>query len=308
MNFSPYLAEFLGILPSAEFFCFKDAQANIVALLDNTGAVIVKYKYDAWGKCQTTVVDSTATEIASLNPFRYRSYYYDDETNLYFLKTRYYDPEIGRFITIDDISYLDPESINGLNLYAYCLNNPLKYIDHFGCSVTLTILAIIGISALIGAASGAIISGVTYAITTETFVARDFWASVAGGAVSGLIMGAFSGMLIVTGGTAGAVVGLYAGFGAFSSAVGSVVEGLINGKFQADPLTYFFEEILPSAMWGAAFGALGGVMSGAIKPASIVAKELGRTFEKQLIKILQYQVIKKIVPSLFENLLSDFTS
>jgi len=105
-------------------------------------------------------------------------------------------------------SYLDPDSINGLNLYAYCLNNPLKYIDHFGCSVTLTILAIIGISALIGAA----------------------------------------------------------------------------------------------------FGALGGVMSGAIKPASIVAKELGRTFEKQLIKILQYQVIKKIVPSLFENLLSDFTS
>ena len=50
MNFSPYLAEFLGILPSAEFFCFKDAQANIVALLDNTGAVIVKYKYDAWGR------------------------------------------------------------------------------------------------------------------------------------------------------------------------------------------------------------------------------------------------------------------
>ena len=45
MNFSPYLAEFLGILPSAEFFCFKDAQANVVALLDNTGAVIVKYNY-----------------------------------------------------------------------------------------------------------------------------------------------------------------------------------------------------------------------------------------------------------------------
>ena len=81
----------------------KDAQANLVALLDNTGAVVVKYKYDAWGNCQTTVVDSTAGTIGELNPFRYRSYYYDDETGFYFLKTRYYDPEIGRFITIDDL-------------------------------------------------------------------------------------------------------------------------------------------------------------------------------------------------------------
>ena len=119
---------------NATYFYRKDAQANIVALLDNTGAVVVKYKYDAWGKCQTTVVDSTATEIATLNPFRYRSYYFDTETNLYFLKTRYYDPEIGRFMTIDDISYLDPESINGLNLYAYCGNDPINKYDPTGHS------------------------------------------------------------------------------------------------------------------------------------------------------------------------------
>ncbi len=65
---------------------------------------MVKYRYDAWGKC---VIDAstTNTELAALNPFRYRSYYYDTETNLYFLKTRYYDPEIGRFMTIDDIFF-----------------------------------------------------------------------------------------------------------------------------------------------------------------------------------------------------------
>jgi RHS repeat-associated protein len=74
------------------------------------------------------------TEIATLNPFRYRSYYFDTETEFYFLKTRYYDPEIGRFMTIDDISYLDPESINGLNLYAYCGNNPVMRVDTTGCS------------------------------------------------------------------------------------------------------------------------------------------------------------------------------
>ena len=93
---------------------------------------MVKYKYDAWGKCLTTVVDSSATEIAELNPFRYRSYYYDTGIGLYFLKTRYYDPEIGRFMTIDDLSYLDPDSINGLNLYAYCLNNPVMGYDPNG--------------------------------------------------------------------------------------------------------------------------------------------------------------------------------
>ena len=102
---------------NATYFYRKEAQANIVALLDNTGAVVVKYKYDAWGKCQTTIVDSSSTTIAELNPFRYRGYYFDIETGFYFLKTRYYDPEIGRFITIDDISYLTPERINGLNLY-----------------------------------------------------------------------------------------------------------------------------------------------------------------------------------------------
>ena len=104
---------------------------NVSSENDIDGNTVVKYKYDAWGKC---IVDSSTAniELANLNPFRYRSYYYDTETNLYFLKTRYYDPEIGRFITIDDISYLDPENINGLNLYAYCFNNPIEYIDNLG--------------------------------------------------------------------------------------------------------------------------------------------------------------------------------
>ena len=87
---------------------------------------MVEYKYDTWGKCLTTILDESATDIASLNPFRYRSYYFDTETGFYFLKTKYYDPEIGRFTDIDDISYLNPESINGLNLYAYCFNNPMR--------------------------------------------------------------------------------------------------------------------------------------------------------------------------------------
>ena len=110
----------------------KDVQGNIIALLDSNGVVMVKYVYDGWGNHGIEVVDSACETIANLNPFRYRSYYFDTETELYFLKTRYYDPEIGRFMTIDDISYLDPETINGLNLYAYCGNNPVMRVDENG--------------------------------------------------------------------------------------------------------------------------------------------------------------------------------
>ena len=70
--------------------------------------------------------------IATFNPFRYRSYYFDTETSLYYLQTRYYDPELGRFISADSIEYLDPETLGGLNLYAYCGNNPVMAVDDTG--------------------------------------------------------------------------------------------------------------------------------------------------------------------------------
>ena len=118
------------------YLCRKDLQGNIIALIDNNGNTVVEYKYDAWGNHK--VVNSSGVEITdpdhigNLNPFRYRGYYYDRETGLYFLQTRYYDPVVGRFLNRDNIDYADPETINGLNLYAYCLNNPVAYIDPTG--------------------------------------------------------------------------------------------------------------------------------------------------------------------------------
>ena len=97
---------------------------------------MVEYKYDSWGN--HAVLDANgadltdATHIGNRNPFRYRGYFYDVETGLYYLQTRYYDPEIGRFVTIDDLSYAAPENLHGLNLYAYCLNNPVMYVDPTG--------------------------------------------------------------------------------------------------------------------------------------------------------------------------------
>ena len=199
------MKEFFGIPPSAEFFL---GRANIVELLDSNGATVVKYKYDAWGNCK--VLNAIGTEITDsnnigiLNPFRYRSYYYDTETGFYFLKTRYYDPEIGRFMTIDDISYLDPNSINGLNLYAYCSNNPIMYVDYLGTipewaawiisgvavvggialiALTGPVLGLIG-GALVAAGVGALVGGYTNKAAGGSFIAGYL-----GGFVSGFITG-----------------------------------------------------------------------------------------------------------------------
>ncbi len=118
-------------------FYRKDAQGNIIAILDNDGAVMVRYEYDAWGNHK--VLDFDGNEITDpehighLNPIRYRGYFYDEETGLYYLQTRYYDPTIGRFISQDGIEYADPQTPNGINLYAYCANNPVMAVDPMGC-------------------------------------------------------------------------------------------------------------------------------------------------------------------------------
>ncbi len=124
------------IYADKQYFYRKDAQGNIVAILDSDGNLVVKYVYDAWGN--HAVIDANGQDIVNmqhignLNPFRYRSYYYDTETGLYYLQTRYYDPELGRFISQNSIEYADYESVNGLNLYAYCGNNPVMYVDPSG--------------------------------------------------------------------------------------------------------------------------------------------------------------------------------
>ncbi len=207
----------------ATYFYRKDAQSNIVELLDSNGAVVVKYKYDAWGNCRvlnTSGVEITDdTHIGVLNPFRYRSYYYDIETKFYFLKTRYYDPEIGRFITIDDISYLDPDSINGLNLYAYCLNNPLTYSDPNGHFVIATSI-LVGV--VIGALVGGAIGGIT-AYQSAVSAGKTGW-NLVGATLLGVGTGALLGAAV--GGIVGAAV---AGSTAFLvGGLSSVAEKLVS--------------------------------------------------------------------------------
>ena len=97
---------------------------DIIKIVDSNGKSVGSYEYDAWGVA--TVNDLDGSGIAEINPIRYRGYYWDAETGLYYLNTRYYDPVVGRFIKMDEISILNraKHHINGLNLFAYCLNNP----------------------------------------------------------------------------------------------------------------------------------------------------------------------------------------
>ena len=105
-------------------------QGDIVGILDTNGNLVVEYKYDAWGKLLS--IDGTVkTTLGELNPFRYREYIYDNETMLYYLRIRYYRPDLGRFVNAD--AQLGGRSLLSVNLYLYCLNNPTLYFDSDGC-------------------------------------------------------------------------------------------------------------------------------------------------------------------------------
>ncbi len=108
-----------------------NAQGDVVALYNWSGTKVAEYSYDAWGNC-TIVSDSTSTGIATLNPFRYRSYYYDTDLSLYYLQSRYYDSEIGRFINADSQIAGIGGAVQGYNMYSYCMNNPVNLSDDAG--------------------------------------------------------------------------------------------------------------------------------------------------------------------------------
>ena len=107
----------------------KNLQGDIIYIYDESGNKVVTYTYDAWGNVTTTYSNGGASTAASLNPFRYRGYYYDTETKLYYLQSRYYNAEIGRFINAD--GQLNG-GLLGYNQFAYCVNNPVGLIDESG--------------------------------------------------------------------------------------------------------------------------------------------------------------------------------
>lgn len=113
-----------------EYYYLRNAQGDIVKLIDNNKNTVVEYTYDGWGKLISTA-GSLATSLGSNQPFRYRGYVYDTETQWYYLQSRYYDPNTCRFIS-SDVYLSTGQGVIGHNSYAYCLNNPINMLDGNG--------------------------------------------------------------------------------------------------------------------------------------------------------------------------------
>ena len=172
--------------------------------------MVAKYLYDAWGNC-TISSESTNTAVAAANPIRYRGYYYDDDTGLYYCNARYYSPKWHRFISPDDTAYLTPESVNGLNLYCYCNNDPVNYADPSGHFLISTAVLI---GAIVGAAIGATVGGVVAYNVAKDHGAEGwelFWWTLVG---------------VVGGGIIGGAVGAAMGYGVGYLAGGTYANGL----------------------------------------------------------------------------------
>lgn len=195
-------------------------------------------------------------KVAILNPFRYRSYYFDIENKLYYLQSRYYDPETGRFINADALEYLDPETIHGLNLYAYCGNNPVMYSDVTGTSWDSFCNGVgnwfqdhwkevlIGSAFIIG---GALVTFFTAGMGTAGLLA-------AGGA------------LLASAKAVGISMAISAGIGAVIGGITGGWEGALQG---------FSDGLASGFMWGGIFAGGAQILSGGFKIAAQLGSKTG---------------------------------
>ena len=241
----------------ADYYYIRDGLMCITGLVDANGGAVVNYRYDSWGKL-ISITGSMADTLGKDNPYRYKGYYYDDETGMYYLKSRYYQPEICRFISADTIEVLDCQGdLNDKNLYAYCDNNPVMRVDTGGqIWITLGIMAAGGgIGMVIGAASSA--------ITQYMFNGEINWKSVGVAAVGGFVSGAVAASPL---GLTGQI-----GVGAAVGAVSYVADCKVNGS------ALKVDELAVSAAAGAVSGWIGGSGANQYKALSNTIKTASKT-------------------------------
>ena len=236
----------------------KNLQGDVVAIADGAGNILVQYYYDAWGRILEIDDDST-NSIGTINPIRYRSYYYDTETGFYYLKTRYYSPEICRFLSSDTEEVLSASTylISDKNLFAYCDNNPVIRKDTGGQYWHLVIGGIVG---------GAI-AGISSALSGGDGI--DIAISVIAGIGSGVLSASGVGII-------GQVIGS-ASIAMTSNATQQLNSLIKKEQEQFSLNSMLFDGIVSAgcAIWsgaGASYGNSAGI------------KSSGKNFTKQLMK------------------------
>ena len=219
-------------------YYIANLKGDVMSIVDGTGAVVAEYEYDPYGNILSTT-GTLADTLGQINPLRYRGYVYDQETDLYYVSSRYYDPEIGRFINADDVGLLGANGdFASLNLFAYCGNNPVSRADSNGQFW----------NTVIGAVAGAIVGGISAALSKT-----DVTAGIVSGALSGAVSGAAVDIAIATGGAglvAFAAVTLASGAGGAAS---SYVNQRMNGKSHDE---VDWTTVAIDGVWGAVGGAL----------------------------------------------------
>ena len=199
------------IVDGTKYYFRKNIFGDVVEIYNESGAKCAEYAYDAWGTCYTTL---DTNGVGSLNPFRYRGYYFVSRIGLYYLTTRFYDYTTGRFLNADVPSVGMESGFNipeGCNLYSYCLNNPISYVDPTGYFPILSL--ILGLTALVG--MGLTIGGVASDNNIMTAIGLTMIAVpalISGGMAIAAGVGGATFLGIIGGGTclAGLGTGLFA--------------------------------------------------------------------------------------------------
>lgn len=225
----------------AKYYLIKNLQGDVLQIRNVNNAVVANYEYDAWGRVVSVKYANgndinVSNHIGVINPIRYRGYYYDSETGFYYLKSRYYDPAICRFISADDPSYLGAgETTQGLNLFAYCLNDPVNYSDSDGqwpswATKLVVAVAVVAVVATVAAVTVATAGAGTAAAAIAVGAAKGAAAGMASGAAIGAATGAVS-HRVSTGSWDGAGESALSGManGALSGAISGAVSGGIAG-------------------------------------------------------------------------------
>ena len=179
------------------YYYVYNAQGDVTGIVNKALQSVVLYTYDAWGRVVSVTdgsgkdVSGNSAHIGNLNPFRYRRYYYDVETGLYYLNSRYYDPVVGRFVNADTIEILDGGNDHLLenNLFAYCFNNPVNMVDEEGTWPSWATKVLIGVAVIAVCAVVTVATGGTGAGVAGFIAAGALKGAVVGGA-TGAVFGA----------------------------------------------------------------------------------------------------------------------
>ena len=243
-----------------EYYYVKNAQNDVTAIANADGTVIANYYYDSWG--QITEITGNTT-IAEHNPIRYRSYYYDTETQWYFLTTRYYSPNMHRFLNADGL--LDNRSVNSQNLFSYCANNPINNTDSSGQAWYHWAIA------------GAIVVGCAIAVV-----------ATAGGAAAGI-----AAVASVASGCAAATTAATVAAGAFIGSSVALGVAAIGASMTSSSAKDFADKgnwgTVAGTAAGAAVGGIGGYgLSGGVTKTPVIGKM--RDLNKAKIKIDEFKV------------------